>query len=178
MTDKAELNDLYERWRTAALAERPDFEQQQMYPALKRHAQAELMALNSRLAMKNPDLAHEVASAAIRDIGQFRGNSKFSTWVYEIAKNRVLMERRTLERHPEQPFDEGEEPSVPFPLEIDLRVELDQIEDTLEPEQKPLFRGMRDGKRLVEMAEEEGRHPEAVRSQKRGILRDLREKYR
>jgi RNA polymerase sigma-70 factor, ECF subfamily len=45
------------------------------------------------------DLTHEVFIQLLRKIGSFRGDSKFTTWLYRLTVNQVLMHfRRTMYR--------------------------------------------------------------------------------
>ncbi|HET9975829.1 MAG TPA: RNA polymerase sigma factor [Burkholderiaceae bacterium] len=54
------------------------------------------------------DLAQETFVLAWRHIGSFRGDAKVSTWLYRIAYNAWLAQRRGAREH--EPLDEDEPP--------------------------------------------------------------------
>jgi RNA polymerase sigma-70 factor (ECF subfamily) len=60
---------------------------------------------------EDEDLAQEVFLRAYQALPNFRGDSKFSTWVYKIARNVCLSELRKRDRHGEHLSldEEGEE---------------------------------------------------------------------
>jgi RNA polymerase sigma-70 factor (ECF subfamily) len=70
----------------------------------------------------NPDDAQDVVQEAFikafQNLGQFRADSKFSTWLYRIVVNQSLMELRTQRRKPSAPielsFDSDEEGQLPI----------------------------------------------------------------
>lgn len=47
------------------------------------------------------DLAQDVFLRAYRSIGSFRGDSKFSTWLFTIARNHCMNERKARSLRPE-----------------------------------------------------------------------------
>jgi RNA polymerase sigma-70 factor, ECF subfamily len=51
------------------------------------------------------DLAQEVFIKVYRYLDSYRGDSKFSTWLYSIARNHCFTEVRTLASRREQSFD-------------------------------------------------------------------------
>lgn len=84
------------------------------------------------------DLRQEILANAWRSWPGFRGDSKFSTWLYKIALNTALMARRRRERKPmvDLNFREPSEPPVePGPTEIERLYEaisrLDDAEKSL-----------------------------------------------
>ncbi len=127
------------------------------------------------VAGDDPELAHLVASEAIRGLNQFREESEFSTWVYEIAKRQVWMVLRWRARHPEQPFEE--EPAVPFPDEIDSRITFDLLANRLDPKEQELLRGKREGKDQNELATERRTTSEAFDSRWQRFKKRTRKKY-
>lgn len=79
------------------------------FAALVRRHQGAVRALLRRLCKGDDafadDLAQETFLLAHRKLDQFRGDAKFSTWIYRIAYNSFLMAIRS--RHPEEPLDEN-----------------------------------------------------------------------
>jgi RNA polymerase sigma-70 factor (ECF subfamily) len=51
------------------------------------------------------DLAQEVFLKAFRAMGTFRGDAKFSTWLYTIARNHCFNEIKSRAATPESPVD-------------------------------------------------------------------------
>lgn len=70
------------------------------------------------------DLVQEVFLQVHRSIGAFRGTSRFSTWLYRVTVNVVLMHRRALRSRPNFSLDAEEHEVVdlaPLPDEQALR---------------------------------------------------------
>lgn len=59
------------------------------------------------------DLTQEAFLQVFRSIGSFRGDSAFSTWLYRIAVNTVLMKRRRRKAPPALSLDEPVSPDSP-----------------------------------------------------------------
>ena len=51
------------------------------------------------------DIVQDTFLHAYRGLAAFRGQAKFSTWLYRIATNASLMSRRTRARRPAEPLD-------------------------------------------------------------------------
>lgn len=111
------------------------------------------------------DVLQEAFLAAYRGLGSFRGLSRFSTWLYRIATNAALMQRRRQSRRKTEPLDDylprfgehGEHAAEPAELLMASRV--DEILDR---------------KLLAERAQEAlARLPEIYRDA--FVLRDLEE---
>jgi RNA polymerase sigma-70 factor (ECF subfamily) len=60
----------------------------------------------SRNSSDAEEIAQEAFFLAHRGIASFRGESRFSTWLYRITVNQVLMRNRTARRRPAQSLDE------------------------------------------------------------------------
>jgi RNA polymerase sigma-70 factor (ECF subfamily) len=52
-----------------------------------------------------PDILQETFLQAFRHVASFRGDARFGTWLYRIATNASLMQRRTRARRPAEPLD-------------------------------------------------------------------------
>src|SRR6185503_19694866 len=50
-----------------------------------------------------PDILQETFLQAFRHVASFRGEARFGTWLYRIATNASLMQRRTRARRPAEP---------------------------------------------------------------------------
>lgn len=77
------------------------------------------------------DVLQETFLAVCRHLGRFRGESRFSTWLYRIAANAALMNRRKRTRRPTESlepylpaFDEdGRHAATPSELRTICRIE-------------------------------------------------------
>ena len=80
------------------------------FAVLVRRHQSSVRALLRRLTNGDDaladDLGQETFVQAWRKLDQFRGDAKFSTWIYRIAYNQFLMQVRS--RKPEESLDEME----------------------------------------------------------------------
>lgn len=71
------------------------------------------------------DLAQEAFALAWRKLAQFRGESRFSTWIYRIAYSCFLQFLRSRSgREPTLPFDPEQEGSDANEGPLDLRMDL------------------------------------------------------
>jgi len=92
---------------------------------VKRH-QSTVRATLRKLTRGNEPLADELAQdtflKAYRSLGKFRGEAKFSTWLYRIAYNVFQSDMRA--RKPTEPFDEARtEPQMPEPTDLRQDIE-------------------------------------------------------
>jgi RNA polymerase sigma-70 factor (ECF subfamily) len=95
--------------------------------------QGRVFRLAGRLTSETdaPDILQETFLQAYRHLASFRGESRFSTWLYRIATNAALMWRRSRSRRPSEPleaflprFDEhGVHAGTPAELQIAARAE-------------------------------------------------------
>ncbi len=86
----------------AAAGDEPAFE------ALVSRYQARVQRLACRLTGNDadaPDALQETFLQVYRNLASFRGDSRFSTWLYRIATNAALMQRRTRARRPAESLE-------------------------------------------------------------------------
>jgi len=151
----------------------------ELYEALKAQARNvvsfKFPELNSILARER---AHDIATRAFEKVGQFRGESKLSTWFYTIAQNEVnralsehITERNTLVST-DVDSDEGEEARVasanepeapPLPGQ-DSAIELEVLMRELSDEEVTVMRFKLEGYTLEEIAEKTGEPLGTIRS--------------
>jgi len=88
---------------SAAAGEEPAFEE------LVSRYQARVYRLACRLTADDgdaKDVLQETFLAAYRGLPAFRGDSRFSSWLYRIATNAALMHRRARARRPTESLEE------------------------------------------------------------------------
>ena len=70
--------------------------------------EARIFRLACRLTSETdaPDVLHETFLQVYRGLRTFRADSRFSTWLYRIATNAALMNRRARARRPSEPLDQ------------------------------------------------------------------------
>lgn len=91
------------------------------------------------------DLAQEAFLQAHRKLDQFRGDARFSTWIYRIAYNTFLMALRS--RRPEESLDERLETAAdddggdlqPEETAADLEMDLAQAMKRLSPAERAVI---------------------------------------
>lgn len=119
------------------------------FAALVRRHQGAVRALLRRLTKGDDawadDLAQEAFLQAHRKLEQFRGDARFSTWIYRIAYNTFLMALRS--RHPEESLDERLETAAenddgdlqPEETAADLEMDLAQAMKRLSPAERAVI---------------------------------------
>lgn len=77
------------------------------FEAIVRRYQSRVFRLASRLSSETdaPDVLQDTFLQVYRHLPAFRGESRFSTWLYRIATNACLMHRRGRARRPAEPLD-------------------------------------------------------------------------
>jgi len=86
----------------AAAGDEPAFEE------IVARYQARAYRLAHRLAGSEgdaQDVLQDAFLSAYRSLRSFRGDSRFSTWLFRIVTNAALMQRRARRRHPTEPLD-------------------------------------------------------------------------
>ena len=78
------------------------------FEALVARYQHRVFRLACRLTSETdaPDVLQETFLQVYRKLPAFRGDSQFSTWLYRIATNAGLMNRRARARRPAEPLDD------------------------------------------------------------------------
>ena len=92
------------------------------------------------------DLSQEVFIQAFRKLDTFRGESSFTTWLYRLSVNQVLMHFRRTRRRLDQLTEDGELPepimksrSTPTSFPILDRLALDEAITKLSPGYRTVF---------------------------------------
>ena len=96
--------------------------------------QARVFRLARRLTGEDgdaQDALQETFLQAYRGLGAFRGHARFSTWLYRIATNAALMQRRARQRRPAESLEAylprfdaaGQHAATPAALQAPCRVE-------------------------------------------------------
>jgi RNA polymerase sigma-70 factor (ECF subfamily) len=77
------------------------------FETLVRRYQARVFRLACRLTSQTdaPDVLQETFLLVYRHLPSFRGDARFATWLYRIASNAALMNRRARGRRPAEPLD-------------------------------------------------------------------------
>jgi RNA polymerase sigma-70 factor (ECF subfamily) len=77
------------------------------FEALVRRYQHRVFGLARRLTSETdaPDVVQETFLQVYRNLRGFRGDSRFSTWLYRIATNASLMHRRARARRPAESLE-------------------------------------------------------------------------
>jgi|SRR5215203_1569602 len=70
--------------------------------------EARIYRLACRLTSETeaPDVLQETFLQVYRNLRTFRGDSRFGTWLYRIATNAAMMNRRARARRPSEPLDQ------------------------------------------------------------------------
>jgi len=70
--------------------------------------EARIFRLACRLTSETdaPDVLQDTFLQVYRNLRTFRGDSRFSTWLYRIATNAAMMHRRARARRPSEPLDQ------------------------------------------------------------------------
>lgn len=94
------------------------------------------------------DLAQDIFLKAYRNLHSFRGDAKFSTWLYAISRNQCINEMKARSARPEQASDtldlyleDGKQDSILTTLENEesLRAMRALIEETLDETEKKVM---------------------------------------
>ena len=110
------------------------------FAELVRRNQSAVRGMLRKLTRGNEVLADELAQdtflRAYRSLGKFRGEAKFSTWLYRIAYNAFQSDARAAKHH--EPFEESVHPvSQPSNAEaVDLKHDLDLAMSTLNEKER------------------------------------------
>jgi len=126
-----------------------------------------------------PDVSQKVFISAFRWIRNFRCESKFSTWLYKIAKNKCNDYLGKKCRVPVQliPLEEAGDCAQPIRWDEDRATKLAIAEQVLaemdEKRQEIVRRVLWDGERAVSIAADYGMHPQQIRDVVKAFSRKL-----
>jgi RNA polymerase sigma-70 factor (ECF subfamily) len=107
------------------------------FEAIVARYQARVFRLACRLTSDTdaPDVLQETFLQVYRHLPSFRGDSQFRTWLYRIATNAALMQRRAHGRRPAEPLDsflprfDAEGTHVATPAELQVASRADELLD-------------------------------------------------
>jgi RNA polymerase sigma-70 factor (ECF subfamily) len=116
-----------------ALATRAAAGDSSAFEAIVGRYQARVFRLACRLTSDTDaaDVLQETFLQVYRHLASFRGESRFSTWLYRIASNAALMHRRACARRPAESLDlflprfdaEGRHAATPAELQVASRAD-------------------------------------------------------
>jgi RNA polymerase sigma-70 factor (ECF subfamily) len=115
------------------------------FEELYRRNVGRVFALCCRLAgdgLRAEELAQDVFVRAWQKIGQFRGDSAFSSWLHPLAVNTALTERRSLKRRTARVFATDDLEAFDRPGRgpgREARLDLDKALGTLPPGARAVF---------------------------------------
>jgi RNA polymerase sigma factor (sigma-70 family) len=107
-------DELYAQWCKASEEQKPDLEEKLFKKVLK-HARAVMWP---KIPDGDENLARHIASVVIEHLAEFRGESKFSTWVHSVILNQCNLYLRKKVKD-ENRFCAFENPEVDTNLEDD-----------------------------------------------------------
>ena len=169
-------DELYAQWCKASEEQKPDLEEKLFKEVLKH----DTAVIWQKLGESNNDLAHDIASDTIKNLGKFRDQSKFSTWVQGIAKKRILYELRTRVRR-RKVFDEKADyekelgkRKLAASGDIEARILLEEIRKGLTSKEGLLLDAMVEGLKTAEIAEKFRISEDAAESRQRLLRKKLK----
>ena len=171
-------NELYEKWRDPSGTERESVDAR-LFDAVAGHAQAVVW---QKLHESNPDLIQEIVLAVYRNISRFKGESKFSTWVHAIAKNKVSekIRRRTQHRKLFNDYvdisEESDEALWQYQPDFTIRIAIDELAAGLSATEQLILWGKHDNFTDPEIAKMLGKTSSAVESKWRRLKEKMRKK--
>jgi RNA polymerase sigma factor (sigma-70 family) len=183
---KTDENEVYAQWRDASPEEKEVFERE-LFGNVHRHARAVIF---QTIHQANKDLAHDITSTVITQLADFKGKSKFSTWVHRIILNHCYdyIRRTTVER---ERFYASENPQDDIRLKddkaegafyrVDQALDLEPLKRLIEelPNKDYVLLDCRlDGLTIQEAATKLGDSEDAVESRWRRVRSRLRKKIR
>src|SRR5262252_6342004 len=120
-----------------ALAARAAAGDDHAFELIVRRYQARVFRLAGRLTSETdaPDVLQETFLQVHRHLPSFRGESQFGTWVYRIASNAALMQRRARARHPSESLEvflprfDAQGTHVATPVELQVASRADELLD-------------------------------------------------
>ena len=95
------------------------------------------------------DLAQEVCSKAYRNLSSFQNESKFSTWLFSIARNHCVNALRSQASQPQQDSDEellkllpdraSDDPESALARQYDVKLVREFLNETLDDTERAVF---------------------------------------
>lgn len=181
----ADENELYAQWHDAGPDARHSVETL-LAAAVTRHAHAVTQQKINEPRLE--DVIQVIVVAVMTQLDNFRGESKFSTWVHSIAENKANEYLRTKIREKERgehiavhhEDEDNDQPQKPIPSEQpkqERQVIIQDIFEDLEEQDQALLRYKQAGLKSKEIAEATGMSVEAVDSRMARLKPKLRRKF-
>jgi RNA polymerase sigma factor (sigma-70 family) len=117
-----EINDLYLLWRDAVEGEK-DLRMEALLEGVHKFVNHLIWQRFTNMVKNESDVTSDVMLKVSQKIDSFRGESLFSTWVYQIIRRQALSLNRTSKRRNEVEFNEWRaiEAAAPSSVDIDDR---------------------------------------------------------
>lgn len=147
-----------------------------LYPVLRQHVESIIWL---KLHVFDPPLAASIANEILLEIETFRGDAKFSTWVYAIARNHIYDELQRRKR--EVPLQDGDIEAVSA-ADVAMsaphnRIFLQEILASLSADEQELVLGRLHGETHEEIAKRMGLNATCVRTRWEELTKKLRREY-
>jgi len=173
-------NELYQAWSEAKDPNEKRELLGSLHMSVKGHARG---VVYSKYPEASHHLAEEIADDVILGISNFRGESKFSTYVHSVGENKTNEQLRKKVREKKligqsfEPEDDNDERHPAAESDLNQRIILHDLSKGLKPGEKALLKAIAEGRSTKEIADRLGISLHAAESRVRRLRAKLRKKY-